>query len=943
VPSSHARGSFSSILRRPGSHLLPSLVAVIVGVVSSVCAWWAVSNREDRLAQAEFSARARDHALLLENEIDDYLEKVVAIHALFQSSSEVTREEFATFSGLVLRGEKAMLAFSWVPRIARDQRVEHELAAVRDGLPGYRIKSIAADGTMAPAAEKNEYFPVYYSSSAKPASPVFGLDLNDGGLRQQPLERARDGDRMATSRIFVLRTGDGDRNGFFVVRPVYRQGVPHDTVQERRENLVGFVQGVFQTRVLIETILEAIPTPTGLDLYLFAAEPGPDAGPIHFHPSGLRSGPAVPQSRAKLAAGLHWSKDFAIGDRLWTFVAAPSAGGAATGSHLLSSIVLAGGLLISALVTAYIWSAARHTQRIQATNRQLDRTLDALNGANGQLLAQNARFETALSNMSQALLLFDASGRLMMSNQRYCEMYGLPPGQVVPGCTIFELLQYRQAKGTLLEDPQAYFEGLQATIAQGQVFERITTLPDGRTIAVLNHPMAGGGWVATHEDITERRRAEAKIAYMARHDALTDLPNRVLFNEQLEQALDRITRDRQFAVLCLDVDYFKRVNDTLGHPVGDILLTLVADRLRACIRNGDAIARLGGDEFAIGQVGAQQPTEATALAARVIEAISAPYDLDGHQVVIGMSIGIAVTPDDGTEPGLLLRNADLALYRAKAEGRNVYRFFEPEMDARMQARRALELDLRKAVVNGEFELLYQPVVDIRTEQVRAFEALIRWRHPRRGTILPLEFIPLAEEIGLIVPVGEWVLRQACSEAAAWPGSVNVAVNLSPAQFKSRNLVPTVVSALAASGLSAGRLELEITESVLLQESDATLAMLHQLRGLGVKISMDDFGTGYSSLSYLRKFPFDKIKIDRSFIADMSDRDESLAIVRAIIAMGLSLGIGTTAEGVETREQLERLRKEGCTEAQGFLFSKPTPAADVERLLVRLGPRLRATG
>ena len=434
-------------------------------------------------------------------------------------------------------------------------------------------------------------------------------------------------------------------------------------------------------------------------------------------------------------------------------------------------------------------------------------------------------------------------------------------------------------------------------------------------------------------DVTERRRAEARISHMAHHDALTDLPNRLLFRERLDEALIRVRRhDESLAILCLDLDHFKDVNDTLGHPIGDKLLRQVSSRLRDCLRESDVVARLGGDEFAIIQTGIRTPEDASDFAIRLVDLVGEPYDIDGHHVIIGASVGIAVAPNDGDNPDRLLKNADMALYRAKGDGRGTFRFFEPEMDARVQARRALELDLRKALVAGEFEIYYQPLVNLREDAVTGFEALLRWKHPVRGMVSPADFIPLAEEIGLIVPLGEWVLRQACSQAATWPDHVKVAVNLSPVQFKSRNLLPAVMLALASSGLSAARLELEITESVLLSESEANLATLHQLRALGVRISMDDFGTGYSSLSYLRTFPFDKIKIDQSFVRELAANGDCMAIVRAVAGLGSSLGIPTTAEGVETNEQLEWLRSEGCTEVQGYLFSPPRPAEEIGRLL-----------
>jgi len=559
-----------------------------------------------------------------------------------------------------------------------------------------------------------------------------------------------------------------------------------------------------------------------------------------------------------------------------------------------------------------------------------------------RLALEKQRLNTAINNMSQGLVMFDAAERLVVCNDHYIEMYGLSREIVKPGCPFIDILRHRAEVGDFLQrEPNDYRAGHLAAMAQDKVTTLILEGAGGREVLVTTSPMTSGGWVATHEDITERRRAEAKIEYMAHHDALTELPNRLQLFEQLEQNLARPKPGAHLAVFCLDLDRFKDVNDAHGHPIGDLLLKSVAARLRQCIRDADMVARLGGDEFAIMQVGASQPGDATALASRLIEVIGAPYELGGRLVVIEVSIGIALAPDDGLDPDQLLKNADTALYRAKSEGRGLYRFFEPEMDARMQARRVLEIDLRKALTNGEFELFYQPLVDMQTEYVTGFEALIRWHHPERGIIAPLDFIPVAEETGLIVPMGDWVLRQACAEAAAWPSGVKVAVNLSPIQFKKKSLLPSVVSALAASGLSPNRLELEITESVLLQDGDATLAVLQELRTLGVRISMDDFGTGYSSLSYLRKFPFDKIKIDQSFIFDMSNHSDSLAIVRAVIAMGSGLGIATTAEGVETLAQFKQLKLEGCTEVQGYLFSPPRPAAELKGLLATINPKLRA--
>jgi diguanylate cyclase (GGDEF)-like protein len=569
-------------------------------------------------------------------------------------------------------------------------------------------------------------------------------------------------------------------------------------------------------------------------------------------------------------------------------------------------------------------------EAIAVFQQTMERQNKLLADRQDELRAQNLRFDAALNHMSQGLAMFDAEHRLVVCNTLYAQLYGLTPEQVRPGTTIRQLLEYRHAKGVFGNvDFETFVRDWLAEFSEAS--SRIQELADGRVISIVRRPMPDGGLVSTTQDITERRRSEAKIAHMARHDALTDLPNRVLLKERLELAVARARRGEIVAVHLLDLDHFKNVNDTLGHPVGDKLLRAVTDRLRTLVRETDTIARMGGDEFAIIQVALKQAADASSLAQRVVEVVSDPYDIDGHQVVAGTSVGIAIGPTDGVGPDQLIRNADLALYRAKGDGRGVFRYFEPEMDARMQSRRTMEYDLRRALVAGEFELHYQPLVNIERNEISGCEALIRWHHPEKGMISPGDFIPLAEENGFIVPLGEWVIRKACTTAATWPEHIRVAVNLSPAQFKNPGLVQVVVSALAASSLQPQRLELEITETVLLDDSAATLATLHQLRALGVRVAMDDFGTGYSSLSYLQSFPFDKIKIDRSFIKEVANRKSAVDIVRAVAALANGLGMATTAEGVETKEQLDTVKAEGCTEMQGFLFSRPRPAHEIEHL------------
>ncbi|MHC2315589.1 diguanylate cyclase (GGDEF)-like protein [Bradyrhizobium diazoefficiens] len=596
------------------------------------------------------------------------------------------------------------------------------------------------------------------------------------------------------------------------------------------------------------------------------------------------------------------------------------------------SIVISGLSIPPAPLSVLTASAAVAIIAIALAAAVLDRR------AKGELGRQQVVLDTALENMSQGLCMFDADGKIMLFNERYAAMLRRTD-IALTGRLLVDVLREEQAKGQWQGDADEFFARLVIDAREGRTTSQVVNRL-GRSIRVVNQPMQGGGWVATFEDITEWLEAQAKISHMARHDALTGLPNRVLFHEQLEQGLRRTGSGDQLAVLCLDLDHFKDINDSLGHPIGDALLKEVGRRLKATVGESDTVARLGGDEFAVVQIGRSEEAAARCLAGRLVEVISAPYEIDDHQIVIGVSIGISLSPQDGSNADELLKNADLALYRAKADGRGTYRFFETGMDARAQARRLLEMDLRAALQRDEFQPYYQPIRDVASGRVVVFEALLRWNHPQRGLIAPINFIPLAEETGLIVQLGEFVLRSACTDAATWPDDVDVAVNLSPVQFRNPNLIASVTAALTVSGLPARRLELEITESVLLQNSEATLTTLHELRAMGVRISLDDFGTGYSSLSYLRSFPFDKIKIDRSFVSELATREDSMAIIRAVTGLGRSLGIVTTAEGVENDAQLELLRREGCTQAQGYLFSKPRPASDVALMLER--PRLRAS-
>ena len=548
-----------------------------------------------------------------------------------------------------------------------------------------------------------------------------------------------------------------------------------------------------------------------------------------------------------------------------------------------------------------------------------------------RLSIEKQRLDTAINNMTQGLLLFDAAKRLIVCNRRYIEMYGLSPDVVKPGCSFRDVIRHRQETGSFTGDLEAYCSEVLHDIGRSK--NAIVETSDGRLIEISNEPVAPGGWLAIHEDVTERIRTEERIAHLAHYDALTDLPNRVLMRGHLEQRVAELAQGKPFAILYIDIDEFKGVNDSFGHEIGDELLRHVAARLRGCVGPQDLVARLGGDEFAIVKADTRDRGQLTTLAEQILDSLRIPAHCKGQEVPIEASIGIAIAPDDGLSLEDLFKNADLAMYAAKSDGRRTYRFFVPELDARLKKRRQLELDLRQALARGQLEIHYQPLVELATDTVAGCEALLRWHHPERGMISPADFIPVAEDTGLINEIGDWVLKRACAEAAGWPGHIRLAVNVSPVQFRSKTLALRVATALRDSGLAPDRLELEITEAVLIRDDEEALVILHQLRDLGVRIALDDFGTGYSSLSYLRRFPFDKIKIDRSFVSDIGNADSSSMIVEAVVNMASACRMSTTAEGVETEMQREILRGLGCSEMQGYLFSPAVPASKLQQLLL----------
>jgi diguanylate cyclase (GGDEF)-like protein len=763
----------------------PALVAGGIGFLLSLAAAYAVGRWEQRVTWIEFEGVAATQLIEMQNGINEYLSRLVTLRTLFESANEdVTRSEFEVFGGRLFENHPGILRVGWVPKIYRKERAEYEAAAVSDGIPGYRIKSLATDGDLSPAPESSVYFPVFFSTEAK-TSLVYGLDYSTEPIRWATLERARDNDAVAVMPTRLFHDAKGSTHGVLVSVPVYVKGTSRTTIADRRRNLAGYVVGIFDLAHLLQSIRTATAASSAIVINAYPPDLETNVGPGHQPVPDFSSATPTAQTVRAFAKGPNWSGTLKIGDANWQVQAIPAAG-RLTARYGRALTVLTAGIAITAFLAVYLGLASRNSRQLALANR--------------------------------------------------------------------------------------------------------------------------------------------RVLELAQTDILTGLPNRAFFLEQLKSAGSYERRYRgAFSILMLDLDRFKNVNDSLGHAAGDALLRQVALRLNSALRGTDVLARLGGDEFAIIQAGcSDQRASSIDLASRISKLIAEPFQLQGHRVEIGTSIGIALAPEHGSDQEQLLKKADLALYRSKSAGRNCFTLYDEAMSAELEARNTLEGDLRDAIARCLFEVHYQPFFDVQTGRRRGVEALVRWRHPTRGLIPPDQFIPLAEQTGLIVPLGEWIIRQACDDATSWPADVKVAVNLSPVQFKQAGLFDIIESALRKSGLPPERLEIEITESVLLERATENHAFMERLKSIGVSLALDDFGTGYSSLSCLTTFPFDKIKIDKSFIGKLSKRHKSLAIISSIVTLARGLDMSVTAEGVETREQLEGLKTLGVNFAQGYLLGRPVP-------------------
>jgi diguanylate cyclase (GGDEF)-like protein len=772
--------------------LLSLMGAAAVGLAMSTATWFYVSAFDEKIALKAFYQEATDSTQILKNGLDEYSNKLIAIGTLFSATQhDLTRTEFVAFSSTLFKDQPAILGLSWIPRITRGGRLAHELAARSDGIVDYHIRDVGPNNTLVIAPERDEYLPIYYSTKETPTSKLYGFDLHDGGVRQRTFETARDEKRIAASRSFLLRSGEGDRLGFVAALPIYLRGYATDTLVERRKNIEGYVLGVYQIGQMIDTILASVTSP--LDLFLFETDAAAKDMPAYVSSSRLRDRPASPRSYASLMAGPHWASDVGTSGKHWTIVV-PAPRRLITDSHKRASLIFAVGLLLTGIVAAFMCISARNARRLES---------------------------------------------------------------------------------------------------------------------------------------------------LARTDPLTGLANRLFFSERLEAAFTAAhDGSAPFTVHFIDLDGFKDINDSYGHSQGDLLLNAAVLRLKGLMGEDDVLGRFGGDEFAILQGGTSDPNAAAFLAKRIIDAMSSSFEIEGDEIMMTASIGITMFSAETATPDAMMMQADLALYRAKNDGRNCFRFHSADLDQQAHSRIVLAEELRLGIERGELELNYQAQVEIGSGRIRGLEALVRWNNPKRGLIMPSMFIPIAEKTAIIHRLGGWVFDAACAQMRQWQDEgiapQTIAVNVSGMQIKRLDeLVRDIAGSLAKWRIDPAAVEVELTETVLMEASQKHFDALGRLREMGLHIAIDDFGTGYSSLKYLTVFPVSRLKIAQDLVFHVTDELRNAAVVKAAIRLAHELDIEVIAEGVETEAQAQFLLAAGCNNAQGYYYSRPV-SAEAATALLRLG-------